>query len=310
MAEFIKYQHIERFGNTEVAQIELGECFVFPKIDGTNASVWHDSNNGIQAGSRNRQLSLERDNAGFYKWVLEQQNLSDFFKENPDLILYGEWLVPHSLKTYKENAWRKFYVFDVATPKQESEIVHDSDDKVKHLHYNEYKELLESYGIDYIPPICVIKNGSYEQFVHQLQHNVFLIEDGQGAGEGIVVKNYAFKSKYNRQTWAKIITSEFKEKHWKAMGATNINGTKMVEEEIVNKYVTTAMCDKVYRKIELEEQGWSSKFIPRLLNSVFYDLIKEECWEFVKEFKNPTINFNTLKHFALMKTKEHLPQLF
>ncbi len=30
---FIKYQHLERFGSTEVEQIEFGECFVFPKID-------------------------------------------------------------------------------------------------------------------------------------------------------------------------------------------------------------------------------------------------------------------------------------
>ena len=33
--KFKQYQHIERFGTTEVQHIELGECFVFPKIDGT-----------------------------------------------------------------------------------------------------------------------------------------------------------------------------------------------------------------------------------------------------------------------------------
>ena len=63
--KFRKYQHIERFGTTEVSQIEFGECFIFPKIDGTNASVWLDDGE-ICAGSRQRQLSIEADNAGFY----------------------------------------------------------------------------------------------------------------------------------------------------------------------------------------------------------------------------------------------------
>ena len=31
---FRKYQHIERFGTTEVQDIEIGECYIFPKIDG------------------------------------------------------------------------------------------------------------------------------------------------------------------------------------------------------------------------------------------------------------------------------------
>ena len=53
-----------------------------------------------------------------------------------------------------------------------------------------------------------------------MEKNVFLIEDGKGAGEGIVIKNYDFRNRYNRNTFAKIVTSEFKEKHAKEMGAS------------------------------------------------------------------------------------------
>lgn len=35
---FIKYQHLERLGNQETNGILDGEVYVFPKIDGTNAS--------------------------------------------------------------------------------------------------------------------------------------------------------------------------------------------------------------------------------------------------------------------------------
>lgn len=52
---FKKYMHLERFGNDEVLGIELGECYVFPKLDGTNASLWVGEDGSVQAGSRNRR---------------------------------------------------------------------------------------------------------------------------------------------------------------------------------------------------------------------------------------------------------------
>lgn len=61
---FVKYPHLERFGNSEVEGIEVGITHVFPKLDGTNASLWLEDND-ICAGSRNRVLSKESDNAGF-----------------------------------------------------------------------------------------------------------------------------------------------------------------------------------------------------------------------------------------------------
>jgi hypothetical protein len=303
---FKEYQHIERFNCTETQNIELGECYVFPKIDGTNASLWWDG--GVQAGSRTRHLSIDSDNAGFFAWAQTQQKFIDYFKANPTHRLFGEWLVPHSLKTYRSEAWRNFYVFDVTVDKQPDEILHESDTTLKYIHYEEYKPLLEAYGISYIPPIAKITNGSYEQFINQLMQNVFLIEDGKGQGEGIVIKRYDFKNKYNRPCWTKIVTSEFKEKHSKEMGPPELKGEKMVEHEIAKEYVTAALVEKEYAKIALE--GWSSKMIPRLLNTVYYSLVKEESWEFIKEHKNPQIDFKKLMHFTFAIVKERKPDIF
>jgi hypothetical protein len=36
MNDFVKYQHIERYGVDEVNGIDIGTCYIFPKIDGTN----------------------------------------------------------------------------------------------------------------------------------------------------------------------------------------------------------------------------------------------------------------------------------
>jgi hypothetical protein len=299
---FIKYQHVERFGTSEVEGIELGECYIFPKIDGTNSSVWLGNDGQIKAGSRKRQLSLDlnQDNAGFYKWVKTQNNLLDYLEENQTHILYGEWLVPHSLKTYRETAWRNFYVFDVV----------DSDEPGKHIPYDIYAPTLKKFDIDYIPPLIIINNPTYDQLVDLLDKNTFLIQDGKGSGEGIVIKNYNYFNKYGRQTWAKIVTSEFKDKHAKTMGATNVNGKKLIEEEIAKKYVTTALCEKVKAKIELDNNGFSSKQIPRLLNTIYYDIIKEESWNFIKEYKNPTINYKTLQYFIFTQVKECMKSLF
>ena len=304
--EFKKYQHLERFGTTEVQNIELGKAYIFPKLDGTNASIWID-NGKVQAGSRKRHLSLDKDNAGFYEWVLKQDNILEYLKANPTHRIFGEWLVPHSLKTYKNDAWRKFYVFDVVEDR--TELSHENDEKFKYLNYEEYKLILEKYNIDYIPPISIITNSTYEQLVNQLAKNVFLIEDGEGSGEGIVIKNYDFKNKYGRQTWAKIITSEFKEKHAKEMGASKIKGKKLIEEEVAKEFVTKALIEKVYAKIE-NNGGFTSKKIPELLHTVYYDVVKEDCWNFVKKHKQPTINFITLQHLIFAEIKVKMPHLF
>ena len=306
--EFKKYQHIERLGTTEVQNIELGECYVFPKIDGTNASLW-SLDGCIQAGSRTRHLSLDADNAGFYAWALQQPNLLNYFTEFPHHRLFGEWLVPHSLKTYRQNAWRDFYVFDVCTDKLPEELLHEGDIELHYIHYEEYKTGLEKHNISFIPPLAKITNGSYEQFVNQLINNIYLIEDGKGAGEGIVVKRYDFKNKFNRPSWAKIVTSEFKEKHAKEMGSPDIKGKSLIEEAIAIEFVTQALVDKEFSKIESVD-GWSSKFIPRLLNVVYYCIVKEESWEFVKAHKNPVIDFKRLQYFVFNQVKLKKPELF
>lgn len=295
---FKKYMHLERYGSDEVQGIELGECYIFPKIDGTNGSLWWDGVN-IKAGSRNRELELDNDNAGFYNWADKDGRVLDFFINNPDIRLYGEWLVPHSLKTYHRDAWRKFYIFDVQ---------YKDDDR--YLHYTEYEPLIKDFGLDYIVPISIIRGATYDHLLKELNNNTYLIEDGKGIGEGIVVKNYSYANKYGRTCWAKIVTNAFKEKNAREMVATEKKFGDLIEEKIVNDFLSSEIVDKVYAKIVNESEGWNSKYIPRLLNTVFHDFVKEELWDAVKTNKNPTINFKALNSLCIMKTKEFKPELF
>lgn len=290
---FVKYQHVEKFGSEACEGIQFGECYVFPKIDGTNSSVWYDA--GLMCGSRNHELTETHDNAGFRAFVVSSDKLNRFFMEHKNLRLYGEWLVPHSLKTYRESAWRDFYVFDVM----------DGDN---YLPYNEYKVLLEKFNINYIPPIAILQNGSDEQFFKCLENNKYLIPDNMGVGEGIVIKRYDFKNKYGRTVWAKIVTSEFKEKHYKEMGSPEIKGELTPEVRFVDEYCTEAFIKKEYSKIAVD--GFNSRKIPQLLSTVFYSLVCEHTWDFVKKHKFPRLDFKRANMLCVEKIKLTLPELF
>lgn len=289
---FSKYQHVEKIDTAETDGLLTGICHVFYKIDGTNASVWYDIDKGLCTGSRNRELSSEKDNAGFHQSVMNDARYHEFFHRYPNLRLYGEWLVPHSLKTYREDAWRKFYVFDVM-------------DGETYLTYDNYRPILDQAGIDYIPELATIKNPTPENLYDLVRKSGdFLVENGQGQGEGIVIKNYDYVNKFGRKVWGKIITNEFKERHHKEMGAPLINGTTLVEEKIIEDFLTTSFINKEKAKLELVNDGWSSKLIPQLLGVVFYEFIKEESWNFIKKFKNPTISYSLLNRLVVEKTKK------
>ena len=245
-------------------------------------------------------------------WLYEDNRYYDqyspFFEKYPYLYLYGEWLVPHSLKTYRDTSWRDFYIFDVL----------DTQTGL-FLSYDAYKPLLEEFRINYIPPIAIIKNPSPGDIMRCLDKNGYLIEDGKGVGEGICIKNYGWVNRFGIQNWAKVITNEFKEIHHKEMGAPEINNTLLDEDRIVEKYCTSSFIQKEKAKIELaswnsmdsENQKlgppyWSSRMIPELLGRAYYELIKEEAYNFVKEFKDPKINFKYLKQLVIRKVKSEL----
>lgn len=299
---FHKYMHLERYGNDEVEGIEQGTTYVFPKLDGTNASVWLNEDGTIGAGSRNRTLSLDNDNAGFMNYIVTDDRIAFLLAGFPELTLYGEWLVPHSLKTYRDDAWRKFYIFDVYN--RETGMFYD---------YERKKDILDAYNLDYLAPIAIIRNGTREHFERCLANNVFLIKDGMGTGEGIVIKNYEWTNKYGRTTWAKIVTNEFKEIHHREMGAPEIGG-QTLEEKIVDQYVSLTLIDKTEAKI-INEKATGDMFldkrdIPRLLQTVWHDLVTEELWDILKKNKNPLIDFAYLNRLTITKIKELRKDIF
>lgn len=312
------YDHVERLGHPEVEALDVGSVYVFPKLDGTNACVWWDY--GIKAGSRNREISLEKDNHGFMAWLTSDAPMAvalrEFCEDHPHLILYGEWLVPHSLKTYREDTWRRFWIFDVY-----------SRDSGKYLPFGVYSPMLPE-GADFIIPLCTIDNPSQEQLQSQVAANTFLIQDGAGVGEGIVLKNYEWQNRFGRQPWAKLVRNEFKEQNRAVFGVPKIKGESVVEFEIAMEFCTAELVGKTRAKVVAAlanalkedlcdpntkvhiETAHRGKLIPQLLGRVYHDLIVEELWEALKKHSNPTIDFKLLNKHVVLRVKTLAPDLF
>ena len=297
---FEKYMHLERFGTDEVDGINVGECHIFPKIDGTNASIWAEGE-GLDAvmacGSRNRHLTLDEDNAGFMAWATQQEHLQRMVAVYSDLRFFGEWLVPHSLKTYREDAWRQFYIFDVM----------NADGTF--LHYDEYMPICKQFGAAFIPCMLKSRNPTYEILLTATENNRFLLQDNMGIGEGIVIKQYGFANRFGRTAWAKLITNTFKDKHIAEMGGSVVNA-KMVEEEIAAEFVTEHMVEKIIAKIRVDSGQFGARNIPQLLGMAYHDLVTEEIWQALKKHKNPRIDFSTLNHCAIARVKSLKPEIF
>lgn len=322
MNKFRRYNHLVRLGHPEVQGQTEGSVWVFPKLDGTNASVWFCPERGVMCGSRNRTLTLEQDNAGFCAWVNSGGDfdsvpgrIREFVRINPDLILYGEWLVPHTLKTYREDAWRRFWVFDVYDRRTES-----------YLHWMDVQPISDC-GIDVIAPLCNVVNPTVDQLNKMLELNTFMIRDGAGLGEGVVLKNY--ESAIPNQTWAKIVRNEFREQNRGKFGVPALSGEFCAEQAIVDEFVSPTLVAKTQSKVILDVWNQRSpttvldqeaqtlvltterhKVIPQLLSRVFHDLVSEELWSALKKHKNPTINFKLLANLTTRRVKHLCPELF
>jgi len=286
----LKYQHVERIGKDEVDGILVGNVYIQPKIDGSNGQVGIDENGHLYCASRNQVLSESVTNQGFWNYVQEgSASFLKYLQDHSSHILYGEWLVPHSLRTYRKDAWRKFYTFDVW----------DKDGE-RYLQFDEYASALESCGIEVIPVLAMISNPTEEKLLQFVQSNTYLIEDGKGCGEGVVLKNYLFANRYGRTTWGKIVRNEFKEENRRTFGYPEVSMTS-VEARIAEQFVTVGRLEKVKSKMLGE---WSNRRIPEYLNRVWHEIITEEAWNILKEYKNPTINFKALNRLVTSRIKE------
>lgn len=289
--DFRKYQSIQRYGKSVVKNITHGTCYIFPKIDGTNASIWRNAANEVCCGSRNQSIGKYGYNHGFGPQALDTELWNKALDLFPDCTIYGEWLVPHTLRTYKNDAWKRFYIFDVV-----------SDDEY-HIPYPEYYQKLHDLGLDVIEPLAVIDNPTNEELVKlACEDNTFLIKEGKGVGEGIVIKNYNFSTYGGRQVWAKMYSADYRNKGDKRpKSATNTTAVDHTINFLDKFFKPDFISKEVYKIINSADLAEGEEFHPRLIKhtlNIVDIVIEEELVDYIKKHKMPTINFGKMKKEA------------
>ena len=298
--KYIKYQHIERLveDNPEINGILDGTVYIFPKLDGTNAQCYLNDNGELKVGSRNRALTLTEDNQGCMAYVVSQPKFEQYLRKHPNHRLVGEYLIKNSIKDYEDDAWKKLYIFDV--------IEEDEEGNARYLSYEEYVPLLEEFNILYIPLITKLDHPTYEEVMSHVDDCTYLMKDNK-VGEGIICKNYSYHNVYGRVTWAKVVRSAFKIAH-KAKLPMDVDS---IEEKITNDLCTPELIEKEYNKILNDNGGkWDSKCIPRFLGIFWHTFITEECFNMIRKYKEPKIDFRILHKFVIDKIKTVKHELF
>jgi hypothetical protein len=92
-----KFMDIERLNTNFVEGFRTGdEIYIEEKIDGANAAIRYDSETDtVICQSRKKILNEENNLRGFYEWgqTLDKGKIKEILGDN--LVLFGEWLVPH-----------------------------------------------------------------------------------------------------------------------------------------------------------------------------------------------------------------------
>ena len=291
--QYKSYQHIEKLGNKEVEGILKGKCSIQPKIDGTHGVVWLGDDGIIHAGSRRRDLTLDNDNAGFYNTVIKDDNIRKYLLDHKDHYLYGEWLVPHTIRYYHPESWKHFYVFDIFS--------YDRG----YIPYDEYSKELDKYGINYIPEIISIDNPTMEDLTKYLKETKYLIPEDK-MSEGIIIKNYEYRNQYGRCTYAKIVAEEFFNTKSLLRMKNHEAKDKTSEKDIVTTMLSEPLIRKEFAKIKLAyPDARRQELIGRTLNTIFHVFIHEELLDYIEK-KKPLINFYYLKKECDERIKEVL----
>lgn len=288
---FKKYIHLERLSSEEVEGLLDQPCFILPKLDGANASIWWDGEI-LHCGSRNQELTKNNTLQGFFGYVEQNAHLFiPFFEKYPTSTIYGEWLTPHSLKGYISTAWKKFYAFDVLTYNI-------------FWSHNIIRDILMRFGIEVIPAIGKTSDLTPEE---ALEICAWLMQDGH-KHEGVVIKRDDFVNKWGRTTYAKMVREDFKYKDQVSRQtrlAARLNG-EMIEEAIALDFVSDHLINKEIAKIQ-NERGYTRlepKMIGETMGKVWHALITEEIWDILKKYRNPKIDFSLLRKLCDQKIKD------
>lgn len=319
MIKHKKFLDIEHINALNISNFKVGDNIVIQeKIDGANAAIRYDSEtDSLVAQSRKNILNISNNLRGFFDYVcsLDKQAVKRALGDN--LILFGEWLVPHSVP-YPSDKYNHFYVYDV----------YDLSVNMYLLQKDVY-EITKRLGLTYTP---VFYEGTFESW-DKCKEYLGQTRLGGEYGEGIVVKNqdvlnrilnkrldtngseleisnYDYKSPF----YLKIVCDQFREtksvKKRKEKTAEEIeleNNSLALAETIITRARVDKMINKFVDEGIIPEQ-WTSldmkTIVQNLPKRIYEDCVKEE-----NEMVNQIPMFSKLcNKISMAHAKEYLKE--
>lgn len=282
MKHYLDISRIKENDETELTENNTG-CFeigdhinISVKIDGANSSIKLGDDGKLIAFSRKNELTYSNTLRGFWNYV--QLLDTSKFKDLGNRILFGEWLVSHTVKYYPES-YNKWYVYDL----------YDLDTE-QWLPQTEVKAFAESHGLEYIH---VLYDGPFVSWEHC---RTFLNSPAYGdQQEGVVIKN---QSKLNnpdvRQPfYLKIVNDSFAEtkicnhikkeldpQHLEEQAKAEALTCQIVTLERVKKELNKMIDEGILpEKIQPQDMSIIAKNLP---GRIYNDIVKEEL-EYVSQ---------------------------
>ncbi len=238
------------------------------KIDGANASATYDDGI-VKAFSHKKELTTANTLRGFYEYVLGLN--THIFSDNPQYIVFGEWLVKHTVQYNVEN-YNKWYVYSLWNKVDEK---WETPDIVK--------AFCLKYDLEYVHELY------YGEFISWEHIRSFMNKPFYGdRQEGVVVRNVTkMVQEDNRLPFIlKVVNNDFKET-MRSKEQRVVDPQKVAEKEkatkLMQSIVTRARVEKLLNKL-VDEGELPEKFTPndmgmvakKLPKEVYEDLLKEE----------------------------------
>ncbi len=269
MLDHKTYRDIVHINDDIALDFEKGcHIIVQEKLDGANASFQYDSEDDcIVAFSHHQLLSQDNGLRGFWEFTqcLDKTLVKEVLGHH--LRLFGEWLVPHTVK-YPDECYNKLYCFDIFDTANG-----------RYLAQDECRILAERLGLPYVPTF-------YEGFFTDWKSLMPLVGNthmGGEYGEGIVVKDMT------NGYYTKIVCERFREKH----GGNRPDGRSRALREkraandpnrsLAATIITRARVEKLLHKLVDDgtlPEDWGTAHIKlisgKLPKLVYLDCVKEE----------------------------------
>lgn len=269
-----KYMDIEVLHPSFSHGFERGDYIVVQeKIDGANFSIRYNAeDNTIRAFSRKKELDFGNDLRGAWGWsqTLNVDDVKNVLGDN--LILFGEWNVPHAVK-YPEDKYNNAYFYDV----------YDTE-KGRYLCQDTVKEKINELKLNYVP---VFYQGEFTSWEDIMKY-VGKTQMGGEYGEGIVVKNMTKLNNPNTRTpfYTKIVCEAFRETKGHKGGKV-VDENQLKEREMLQSLTETIVTEPRVRKLickmvddGLIPEDWNNHDMATIAKNlgkeIYYDCQKEE----------------------------------